>query len=449
MPLDDEPGPSPEQRAEPAHGELTDEIPPELATPGLLAKARGVALDLTPLRRSRQFRLLWIGEVVSDLGTQFASVALPFQVFQITRSSLAVGMLALCGLVPLLILPVIGGALADRVERRRLLLISYSLVPLLPLALLVNSLLDRPHLWVLYAVETLYTASYALWSPAIRSLPPLVVSKDLLPSVNALMSAYASTGALLGPALGGALIAVIGLPGTYALDVASFGVALVMLASMRPIPPVPGEHHERGLWRSIGDGIRFLRGRKVLQTTYTVDLIAMIFGMPRALFPAFAVRLGGGPGILGLLYAAPYAGSTLITLFSGWAKRVRRQGLATEIAVVVWGAALVGFGLSRTTWLALLFLAVAGAGDMWSGIFRTTIGQTVVSDDLRGRLEGMGLAVWATGPALGDVEAGVVGSVVGLPFAIVSGGLGCIAGVVILAFLVPQFHRYDAAHPSA
>jgi MFS family permease len=195
---------------------------------------------------------------------------------------------------------------------------------------------------------------------------------------------------------------------------------------------------------AIRDGIRILKGRRVLQSTYLADLNAMVFGMPMALFPAVGERLGGGPRLVGLLYGAPAAGALLASLFSGRARHVRRQGRAILISVAGWGAAIVAFGLSPTAWLALAFLAVAGAADTVSGIYRDTIAQTVVSDSMRGRVAGLGMSVWASGPALGNVESGIVASAFGVPFSIVSGGLACVAGAGVLAWLVPSFRRYDA-----
>lgn len=431
--------------------DLPPETPPDLSPPSVLARAltrvRALVVDVSPLRTNRQFRLLWIGETVSDLGSRITMVAVPFQVFAITRSTLAVGLLALCELVPLLSLSVIGGALADRVERRRLLRWSYSLLPLLSLVLALNAHLHRPHLWVLYVFSTLFASAYALYSPAVRSAPPLLFPTEELPAVFALTSVYYSFGSLVGPAVGGLLIAWIGLAGTYLVDGASFLAALGTLAVMDPLPRAEHEVPERFL-DTLREGLRFLKGKPVLQSTFTFDLNAMVFGMPYALFPAVGLALGGGPRTVGLLYAAPYGGSLLISLFSGRAKHVRRQGLAVMGSIVVWGGALIVFGLANALWLALLMLAVAGAADMWSGIFRTSIAQAVVPDAMRGRLSGIELAVVATGPSLGDLEAGVVGSLVSVPFAIVSGGVACIAGVGILGLLVPQFGRYDAREPT-
>jgi MFS family permease len=421
-------------------------VPPEIGKPSMLGRVRSLALDLSLLRESRQFRLLFIGEAASDLGTEFTTVALPFQVYQITHSPLAVGLLALCELGPIIVLPIVGGAIADAMDRRRLLRIVYSILPILSLGLVLNARLTLPHLWVLYVFATLAAAGYGLYSPAARSIPPLLFPKERLPSVFALTGTYYNAVSLAGPALAGLAIGTIGLADTYLVDVASFLVGFVTLTLMRPIPKVSEE--SRISLEAIMEGLRFLKGRRVLQSTFTVDLNAMIFGMPMALFPAFAIRLGVGPRVLGLFYAAPAAGALIVSLLSGRAKHVRRQGLAVEVSVVIWGAAIVGFGLSRAVWPGLLMLAVAGGADMWSALFRTTIGQTVTPDEMRGRMSGIELAVVASGPTLGNVEAGVVGSLVSVPFAIVSGGIACIVGVGVLVGLVPEFHRYDANDPT-
>lgn len=431
----------------PGEPRLPPPVPPELASPGLLARLRGHVIDVSPLRESRQFRLLWIGETVSDLGSEITAVAVPYQVFRITHSSLDVGLLALCELLPLAILPLVGGAIADAVDRRGLIRLTYSILPLLSLALAANAHLARPHLWALYVFATLSASGYALYSPAVRSLPLLLFERERYPAVEALTSAYYSTVALAGPALAGLLLAWIGLTGAYLFDAATFLLALATASMLGPTPKV--EESARAGLRSIIEGLRFLKGKPVLQSTFTVDLNAMIFGFPTALFPAVADRLGGAHAaeVLGVLYAAPYAGSTIVTLLSGRARHIRRQGLAVEVAVAAWGTALVGFGLSSHLWLALLFLALAGGADMWSGIFRTSIGQSLVPDAMRGRLSGIELAVVASGPSLGNVEAGVVASLVSVPFSIVSGGVLCVAGVGLLHLLVPQFHRYDATAP--
>jgi MFS family permease len=414
-----------------AHIEPQPPHPPE---PKGLGRLKRHMIDVTPLRQSREFRLLFAGMAVSDLGNEITFVTIPFQVFQITHSTLALGLLGLCDLVPLLFAPVVGGMIADTLERRRVVLVLTTILMTLSIALVVNAIVG-PELWVLYAIATLNAGLYGLYSPAVRAWPARLVDTSLLPSVFALET------------IAGLLIAWIEPAGAYAVDVLTFTVALVCVARMSPSPPA-SDDLPRG-WAAIKDGLAFLKGKRVLISTYTIDLNAMIFGMPTALFPAIADRLGVGPAGLGLLYGAPAVGAFMTTIVSGGAKRVRYQGRAILVAVAVWGAAMVGLGLSNVLWVALLCLAIAGAGDMVSGIFRTTISQTVVSDEMRGRLEGMGLTVWATGPSLGNLEAGVVASLTSVPFSVVSGGVLCIVGVLAHAVYAPTFRDYDAEHPTA
>jgi MFS family permease len=441
MANEDEPKEAP--RREPPSEPLDVEVP---GLPGttVWARVRALVVDVTPLRRSKQFRLLWIGQSISDVGSRVTMVALPFQMYAVTHSTLAVGLIGLCELVPLLILPVVGGALADSMDRRRLLLAAHVGMMALCGVLALNG--RAGHVWVLYVVAGLAAAAYSLYSPAMRSLVPRFVDPKLLPSAMALTGAYGSFGSLVGPVLGGVLIGAFGLTTAYLVDLGSFAWAFVMLAAMEPVPP----HADAGRvgLESIREGLRFLRGRRVLQSTFTFDLNAMIFGMPMALFPAVADRLGGGPRVVGLLFAAPYAGSFVVNLLSGRARHVRRQGLAVQVAIVMWGLAIVGFGLSNLLWLSLVTLAVAGGSDEWSAIFRSTILQTVTPETMRGRLSGIELAVVASGPALGDLEAGALASVTSVPFSIVAGGALCVAGVGVLALLAPEFARYDAGNPT-
>ena len=422
--------------------ELPPALPPDLREPGVLARLRGHAIDLTPLRTSRDFRLLYAGQSISEFGSQITFVAVPFQVYAITGSTLAVGLIALCEFVPLLVLPLLGGAIADATERRRLLLVAHLLTALLSLALALNARLAHPHLWVLYVFAFLSAAAYSLYSPAIRAWPARLLPMEEMPSVLALDATAYNIAALAGPALGGVLIATVGLSKAYAFDVVSFLVAFGALLMMRPSPPTD---ERAGIdLGSIRDGLRYLRGKPILQATFLVDLDAMVFGMPQALFPAFAIHtLGGGARLTGLLYAAPAVGSLVAALASGRAKHVRTQGRATLIAVACWGAGITVFGLSRTAWLALLCLAVAGGADMVSGIYRDAVLKRMTPDEMRGRLEGVSLTVVAAGPALGDLEAGALASVTSVPFSIVSGGLACIVGAGVLAALIPAFRRYD------
>jgi MFS family permease len=399
-------------------------------------------MDIGPLKTSRDYRLLWLGTSVSFMGSWMTFVSIPFQVFQLTGSTLAVGLLGLCDLVPLLTLSLFGGVLADSLDRRRLLLLTESLAAVVAAGLAVNAMLDRPHLWALYAGTFSISALYALGSPAQRSSAPLLLGKDQITAAAALSSASHNLSSMLGPALAGLTIGVFGLTPTYLVDVGTFLFALAMIARMRPLPPLPEALAEgRG---SVLQGLRFLKGKPVLQGSFIVDINAMVFGMPYALFPAVAASLGG-PRVLGLLYAAPPAGALLASLTSGWTKRISRQGLVVYIAVIGWGAALVLFGFAESLWWTLLWLAVAGAADLVSAVFRSTILQTNAPPEMLGRLSGLEMSVVASGPSLGDLEAGALAALTSVRFSIVSGGLACIAGVGLMAVVLPAFHRYEAA----
>jgi hypothetical protein len=399
-----------------------------------------LVVDIRPLRVSRDFRLLWIAAAISFLGTQITFVAVPFQVYRLTRSTLAVGLVGLCELVPLLTLSLLGGAVADRTDRRSLLMRTDSALAVTSGLLAFNASFASPRLWLVYVLATASSALFAFGLPALRSSAPILLPTDLLPSAAALQSIYGSLGFIIGPLLAGVVIETLSLGWAYSADAATYFCSLLLVVAVRPIPPVDSTPSKRP---SVLDGIRFLRGRPVLQGSFYVDIVAMVFGMPRALFPAIAaVRFGGGPGILGLLYAAPAVGSFLAAASSGWAANVGRQGLAVYAAVIAWGAALIAFGVADDLWLGLAALAVAGAADMVSGVFRTAILQASAPTHMQGRISGVELLVVASGPALGDLEAGAVAAVTSLRFSVVSGGLGCIAGVAVLALMLPQFARY-------
>lgn len=383
---------------------------------------------------------------MSSIGSHITFVAVPFQVFALTRSTLDVGLLGLCDLVPLLTLSIVGGVFADAVDKRKLLLVTESVAMACSLGFALNAHLADPKLWVIYTLATVNAATYALGSPALRAATPQLVRQELLPAAAALNHVYYNIGHIAGPVSGGALIAAIGLPTTYLVDVATFVFALVCMLAIRPIPPAPGD--ERATGRSVLDGVRFLRGKPVLQGSFLVDVNAMVFGMPTALFPAVAASRFGGPGILGLLYAAPAFGSLLVSVTSGWVGRVRRQGMVVYASVIGWGAAVAAFGLAHVLWIALVALAAAGASDSVSGIFRTAILQTATPKHMLGRLHGVELAVVASGPSLGDIEAGALAAATSVPFSIVFGGLACIAGVGAMALLLPEFARYDARNPT-
>jgi MFS family permease len=414
--------------------------PPD--APAVWARVLSVAaVDTRPLRRHRDFRLLWIGQAVSLFGSEITYVALPYQAYHLTGSSLVVGLLGLAELAPLLCAAFIGGALADAFDRRRMMQLTELSFAVASLVLVANALLPRPHLWVLFAVSVVQAPLDGLQRPSLDALTPRLVERDELMAAGALSSFRMTIGGIAGPALGGVLIATAGLPATYAVDTATFVVSLGALRMMRAVPPPPDA--EPPSLRRIAEGVRYAVSRQDLMGTYIVDIVAMFFGMPMALFPAAATHLGGA-GVLGLLYAAPAAGSLLATVTSGWTAHVHRHGAAVCIAAAGWGAGIVVFGLAPNLGLALLGLVLAGGADMVSGIFRTTIWNQTIPDHLRGRLAGIEQVSYSTGPLLGNVESGVAASLVGVRAAVVSGGILCVAGVAVAAIALPVFWRYQA-----
>src|SRR5438067_1536551 len=414
--------------------------PPD--APAVWARVLSVAtVDTRPLRRHRDFRLLWIGQAIAFMGSMVTAVAVPFQVYQLTHSTLAVGALELVAFLPLVSLGLVGGAYADAHDRRRLVLLCGAGMMLTAALLAGNSLLSHPLLGLIFAVELLRNAVYAMQRPALDALLPRLVAREELAAAGALNSLRGTVGMILGPAIGGLMIAGLGLPITYAVEIAAFGVSLLTLWLMRAVPPPTGA--EPPSLRRITEGLRYARSRQELIGTYATDMVAMFFGMPQALFPAIAEHLGG-PRTLGLLFAAPAVGSLIATATSGWTNRVHRHGLAIILAASAWGAAIIGFGLARTLWPALIFLALAGGADMISGIFRMVVWNQTIPDHLRGRLARLELTSYTSGPTLGNFEAGAVAAAVGVTPSILSGGVLCVVGAAVCALLLPRFRRYDA-----
>jgi MFS family permease len=411
-----------------------------------MGRFRGHGIDLTPLRISRDFRRLFVGQAISEFGTQITFVAVPFQVYRITGSTAMVGLLSLIEVVPIVVLPIVGGALADALERRRFLIVAQTVTAALSAALAVNAFLPDPKLWVLFVFSFLWASAYSLYSPAFRAWPARLLTPDLFTSATALEVVYYQSAAIAGPILTGVLIHSVGIKWAYVVDAASYLAVVGALAGMSPSPPTAERLTVR--WSSIRDGFGLLRRNQILQGAFLIDLNAMIFGIPVALYPAFALTvLKASPIVLGFLYAAEALGSLLVALLSGRAKYVRRQGLVTLAACAFWGAGIVGFGFSTTLWMALLFILFASAADMVSGLYRDAIVKTVTPDEMRGRLEGIGLAVWGTGPSLGNAEAGFVAALTSIRTSIVSGGIACILGAGVLAFVLPRYRRYDASRP--
>jgi MFS family permease len=400
----------------------------------------GAAIDLTPLRRHREFRLLFTGQAASFFGRNVAAVAVPFQVYQLTHSTLAVGLLELFVFFPLFTVGLVGGAYADAHDRRRILLYSEIGFGAAAILLLANSLLPHPLLVPIFVLEVASAAVYALQRPSLDALLPRLVPPEEMTAAAALGSLRGTVGLIGGPAIAGVVIAAAGLPAAYLLYVVTFAASLIALVGMKAVPPPTGA--EPPSVRRIKEGLDYARSRPDLLGTYLVDMVAMFFGMPIALFPAVADRLGG-PAVLGLLTAAPAVGSFLTTAASGWTRSVHRHGRAIVLAASAWGVAIVAFGFAPNLPSALAFLALAGAADMVSGVFRSTIWNQTIPDHLRGRLAGIEMISYTSGPTLGNFEAGAVASLWGLRFSIVSGGVLCVIGAAACAVLLPGFWSYD------
>ncbi len=411
--------------------------------------------DLTPLRVSAPYRRLWAGLGISNVGQQMTSVAVGLQVYDLTKSSFMVGLVGLFQLIPLIGFGLYGGTLSDAFDRRLVGLISAlglwgcSLLFMLQSALSINSV------GVLFLVVAVQSAFFAVGNPARQAIIPRLVPKEMLPAANALSMITWNIGFTLGPLIGGLVIAAFGtVSAAYVIDVVAFAIVVWAMWRLPSLPPIliAGEVRPRAGWGAVKEGFVFLKGKRNLQMSFYEDIIAMVFGMPRALFPAIAAQWYGGSMrevamVLGFLAAAPAVGALLSSIFSGPLGAVRAQGRWVIISIVVWGSTIAAFGMVRWLPLALLFLVIAGAADNVSAIFRTTIMQAATPDEYRGRLQGIFTVVVAGGPRLGDVEAGAVAAVAGEAFAVISGGVVCVVLALGLGRAIPSFWKYDARHP--
>jgi len=403
---------------------------------------RRLAIDLTPLRASRDFRLLWSGSVVSAMGSQFARVGLYVQVYSLTGSPAAVGLLGLSGLAGISAAGFVGASFIDRHDRRTTLLWSQLAAMGVAVALVLGAISGHPPLWLLHLANAGTWFLAAIHGPARQAAIPRLLDEAEVPAAVALNQAGWQVASIVGPALAGVLIAAAGPEAAYAVDAATYTVGFLAALALRSLPPEAAVI-DRGA-KAVATGFRFLGQNRLLQSTFVVDLVAMIFGSPQALFPVIAVQqLHRGHEVVGLLFAAPAAGALLLTLVSGPLTTMRRQGKAVVWAVAAWGAAIAGFGLAGDVLpLALVFLALAGAADVVSAIFRSTILQVTVPDHLRGRLGAVFFIVVTGGPKLGDIEAGLVASAFTPTISVVTGGLACIAGAFLTGKLYPELPAY-------
>jgi MFS family permease len=426
-----------------------DEIPGQVRPTGArrLSQVLGrLAPDLSPLRHSADYRRLFAGQATSFAGSMITFVALPYQAYQLTHSSLMVGLLSLSELVPLVLSALLGGLLADAADRRILILAAEGSGVVVAAFLAVNAAAWH-QVWLLFVLGVVSAGCFGLQRPSVDALVPQLVPRADLPAAAALSGLTGNAAQLIGPLLGGTIIATAGLATAYWIDAATGVAGLVAFARLSSFPPEP--EADRPSLRGIAEGLRYARGRPEILGSYLIDIAAMFFGAPFALFPAYAARIGG-PAVLGLLYAAPGAGALLISITSGWARHVHRHGRAIALAVCGWGLAIAAFGLAPGLWWAVAALAAAGGADMVSGIFRMTLWNQTIPSRLRGRLAGLEMISYTTGEPLGNLESGLAASLTGsFRIAIVSGGVLCIVGAVAVAAAVPLMWRYDArTHPA-
>jgi MFS family permease len=407
-----------------------------------------LAADLTPLRASRDLRLLILGNVVSGLGTQATLVALPYQLYVETRSPFLTGLLGAVELLPLVSMSLFGGAFADRYDRRKFLLADQVALVAVSGLLAAFAFAGSPPIAVLYILGGLLAGFGAVQNVIRSAILPNLVSPELVNPAIALHFGLNQLTYVVGPGLGGLLIGLAGVGAAYLTETVTCLAMVVTAAAMSPQPPGGREAatEREPVLRSIAEGLRFVRGNQALLGSFAIDLLAMTFGMPRALFAVLAVSVyGAGAEGTGLLYASVAVGATVAALMTGWIGHARRLGRITIWAVAVWGGAIAVAGLAGSIWIAAGLLAIAGAADSVSAVCRSAINQNVTPDHLRGRMSSVFMLVVASGPRLGDVEAGTAAALGGVRFSVVSGGLACLAGVAFVVFAFPALARYDAS----
>ncbi len=409
---------------------------------------RAWAIDTTPLRNPDYRRLFW-GVAATMLGQQMTLVAVPYQVFALTGSSLLVGVTSIVALVPLIVFGLLGGAIADSMDRRRLMLVTGVGSAVTSALLAVQALLPGGgNLWLLWVLTACVSGFSAVNQPTRSAVIPAIVGAEGVPAANALAMTVRQVGVIVGPLLAGVLIAVGDLFITYTVDALGFVVAVLLLRGLPTLLPGrdAGPLRLGAALRGVWEGFGFLRTQPVLLMTFVVDIIAMCFAWPQAVFPELSEgRYADSPNSLGWLYAGISIGALVMGLTSGWVSRVDRQGTVVLGAIVVWGLAIIGFGVAPSLWLAVLCLAVAGAGDMVSAVLRSSMLQLAAPEEMRGRMQGVFLVVVAGGPRLGDLRAGAIASAASVSAAMVSGGIVVVVAMVVVAVAVPSFWHFRAS----
>jgi len=396
-------------------------------------------IDISPLRISRDYRLLFFGQLISAFGSAIGFVVLPVQVYQLTGSTLLVGLLSASEFVLILFMAFVGGAYADFIDKRKMLRLTEVGHALVAAMLIFNALLPHPRVWVLFVGAALHAGLAALQRPSFEAMLQKLIPVDLMSSVSALNSLRWNVTTILGPSIAGIIVARYGAAVAYSIDLVTFVASLTAVFLIRAVPR-PTQTEARPTLKSVIEGLHYAWRRKEILGTYLIDMNAMFFGMPTALFPAMAANFGAGT--VGFFYAAPSMGALAATLTSGWAKKVNRHGLFVAIAAAFWGVSIIFFGFAQNLYLALFWLALAGGFDMISGVFRMTMWSQTIPHHLRGRLAGLEMISYTSGPKLGDAEAGIVATLFSVRTSVVSGGILCVVGTAILSALIPQFIRY-------
>lgn len=397
-------------------------------------------IDITPLRVSRDYRLLFFGQLISAFGTAMSFVVLPVQVYALTESTVMVGLLSALEFIFILVFAFVGGAYADFIDKRRMLRLTEIGQTLVTAVLVGNALLPNPQIWILFLCGAFHAGLSALQRPSFEAMMQKIIAPEQLVAVGALNSIRWNVTTILGPSVAGIILAAFGASVAYTIDLITFIASLTAVFMIQSVP-APKQDKDRPSLRTVVEGVQYAWRRKEILGTYLIDMNAMFFGMPSALFPAIAA--GFGAGTVGFFYAAPAVGALFATLTSGWTKKINRHGLFVAIAAALWGISIIFFGFATNLYTALFFLAAAGAFDMVSALFRFVIWNQTIPNHLRGRLAGLEMISYTSGPKLGDAEAGIVASLFSLRTSIVSGGILCVVGTIVISFLIPTFIKYD------
>jgi MFS family permease len=403
-------------------------------------KTMSFLINFSLLKRSRNFRLLFFGYLISLFGTAMTGVALPYQIYTSTHSTLMVGLLSLAQLVPLLFTALWGGALVDAKNPTALANLSFVLLGIGSSLLTLNAIFFPHFIWPLFFISAAISAVTGLLRPAIGSLRQLLVEKKDFPEAGSLMLFISSFSMIAGPALGGLIIAHLGVSLVFLCDALSYVVAVIAFLAFKNIPH-RAKAAKQSSWKAIFEGFRYAASRQELLGTCIVDFVAMVFGMPTALFPAIALSFGGAK-TLGLLYSAPAVGALFASFLSGWAEKIKRHGIAISIAASLWGVAIVFFGVISNFWVALFFLMLAGGFDAISALFRGIMWNESIPHEFRGRLAGIEMISYLSGPKLGDTESGLVAAAFGVGASVISGGVLCVIGVFACCYFMPKFVKY-------